>query len=121
MARINVTELFADPDFADPMAIIRRSSTVTTRGENLVRESSTNSVGCIQPTDGKTLKRLPEALRNEQLVSFWFKGEVGTTANCDYPSILLFRGRRYQIRHVFDWSNWGEGWSEGVCVAENLT
>lgn len=121
MAQIDVTALLTDPDFVDEMQLIRRSANVSGRGENMVKEVTTTSVGSVQPTDGKTLRRLPEALQQENLTSFWFNGEVPTTDGCAYPSVLVFKGKRFLIRHVFDWSNWGSGWSEGVCVAEKLT
>lgn len=121
MANIDVTPLFTDSDFIDEMRLITRSATVSTMGENLISESAKYVVGCIQPAEGKLLNRLPEALRNERVNSFWINGAVLTTENCKYPSILEYRGKRYQIRKLFDYTNWGAGWTEGVCVEENLT
>ena len=121
MAQIDVVELFTDPDFVDDIVLIRRSAAVSTLGENFIKETRFNSVGSIQPTDGKTLKRLPQSLQNENVSTFWFQGEIGDTDSCKYPSILVFKGRRYQIRQVMDWTNWGGGWCEGICVQEKLT
>lgn len=121
MAEIDVTELFTDPDFVDEMQIVRRKAAVNSRGENMVKETTIEAVGSIQPTDGKTLQRLPEALRLKNLSTFWVRGVINTTQGCAYPDVLVFKGRRYQVEHVFDWTNWGAGWSEGVCVFEGLS
>lgn len=118
MAQIDITELLTDPDFVDFISLITRKPTVNTLGENTVQEVELKSVGSVQPADYKTLKRLPEALQNENVSSFWFKGEIIATADCRYPSILVFKGKRYLVRQVADWTNWGAGWCEGVCVAE---
>ena len=121
MANIDVTQLFTDPDFCDPMKVITRVATVTSKGENLIKETSTLGVGSIQPIDGKALKRLPQSMQVEDLRSFWTNGQIADTEGCEYPSILVFQGRRYIVKHVFPWSNWGQGWTEGVCVAEALS
>lgn len=121
MAQIDVTELFTDPDFVDEMTLVTRVSAVNSLGENFIKETACQSVGSIQPTDGPTMKRLPQALQNENVSSFWFKGDLGNTDGCKYPSILVFKGSRFQVRSVFDWNNWGSGWSEGICVREKLS
>lgn len=118
MAQIDVTELFTDPDFVDQMSVITRSPSVSTLGENFMKEDTVRSVGSIQPISGDTVNKLPEAMRNENLLSFWFKGDIITTAPCKYSSVLVFRNQRFQVRHVFNWSNWGQGWCEGACIAE---
>lgn len=118
MALVDVTELLTDPDFVDEIKLISRTATVNSRGENILSETTINSVGSVQPIGAKTLMRLPEALRVENISTFWFKGEITATAPGKYASILVFRGKRYQVQTVFDWSNWGAGWCEGTCVAE---
>lgn len=118
MAQIDVSELFTDPDFVDEMTLITRVSLVNSQGENIIQESAKVSVGSVQPADYRTLKRLPDGLQNENVMSFWFKGEIITTAAGRYPSILLFKGKRFQVQQVQDWTNWGQGWCEGICVAE---
>ncbi len=118
MANIDVTELFSDPDFVDPMTVISRVPMVDSLGQNRLTETSVSSFGSIQPLSGDTVNRIPEALRNENVRSFYFKGVIVTSAPGEYPSIIVFRGKRYQVRHVFDWTNWGQGFTKGLCVAE---
>lgn len=118
MALIDVTELFTDPDFVDDMSIITRSPVVNTLGENILKEAIEMTVGSVQPADKDMVERLPDALRTKNMSSFWTKGRIIASDKCKYPSIIEFRGSRYQVIHIENWSNWGEGWIQGICVAE---
>lgn len=118
MAQIDVTELLSDPDFVDEMSILHRRPKVNSFGENTITEEKVDTVGSVQPASGRTLQRLPEALRVANVSSFWVKGGIIASEPGKYTDILVFRGKRYQVQIVFDWSNWGPGYSEGTCVAE---
>lgn len=118
MAQIDVTDVLSDPDFVDPMTIINRKPTVNEFGENTLAESGSPTVGSIQAASGKTLQRLPEALRVINVQSFWVKGKIVSDGSCQYPDILSFKGQRFAVQAVFDWTNWGAGWCEGTCVRE---
>lgn len=118
MADLDVTELLSDPTFVDPIKVITRVPTVNSKGENTLFESSRDTIGSVQPASGKTLMRLPEAMRVANVSSFWVKGEIVTSAEGKYPAQLAFRGRRFNVQLVFDWTNAGSGWSEGTCIAE---
>lgn len=119
MALIDVSELLTDPDFVDPISIIHRTQVVNSMGENTLTEAAVCTVGSVQPASGKTLMRLPEALRVANISSFWVKGKIVADGSTKYPDLLTFRGKRYQVQTVFDWSNYGQGYCEGTCVAEN--
>lgn len=108
----------SDPDFIDPIQVVTRVPAVNSLGESVITESVLDTVGSVQPASGRQLQRLPEALRLENLSSFWFKGTIVATAPQRYPSILVFGGIRYQVKNVMDWSNFGQGYTEGLCVAE---
>lgn len=118
MANLDVTELLSDPDFVDPVVLVNRVPFVNSLGENSLQESSLNTVGSVQPASGRTLQRLPEALRVANVSSFWLKATIIAAEPGKYSSILVFKGKRYQVQTVFDWSNYGEGYTEGTCVAE---
>lgn len=118
MAQIDITELLVDPDFIDPISIIHRISTVNNFGENVLVESVATGYGSVQPATGKTIQRLPEGLRVADVSEFYVKGTLVTDGSSLYPDILVFRGLRYQVQTVNDYSNWGAGWCQGTCVVE---
>lgn len=118
MAQIDVTELLTDPDFVDKIQVLNRYSRVDNLGDNTISEQCLNTIGSVQPASGKNLARLPEALRVANVMDFFFKGSLPLTDGNQYPSVLVFKGRRFQVQTVQDWSNWGSGWTQGTCVAE---
>lgn len=118
MGRIDVSQLLSDPNFVDAISVITRTPSVNGQGENAVSDSTLETVGSVQPATGKALTRLPEGLQNADVMSFWFRGQIIATEPGKYSSVLVFKGFRYQVKTVFDWSTWGAGWTEGLCVAE---
>lgn len=118
MALVDVTELLHDPDFVDPIQAITRYPRINSKGEQSFEEVTTDGVGSVQPASGKTLFKLPEEFRVANVSSFWFQGDIVASAPGKYSSVLVFKGKRYQVQMVFDWTNFGAGWCEGTCVAE---
>ena len=91
---------------------------VNAHGENVLTECPVDTVGSVQPIDGDTIQRIPETMRQANMMSFFLKGKITVSEKGRYPDILVFCGKRFQVKVVFDWSNWGAGYSEGMCVAE---
>lgn len=118
MALLDVDELMTDPDLVDEVTQIKRVSRADNFGQNVITEVCIQTVGSIQPASGAVLQRLPDFLRNSSVKSFWLKGIITATSPGKYTDILVSNGQRYQVQHIFDWSNWGEGFTEGVCVDE---
>lgn len=118
MAQIDVSELMDDPDFVDELTVLNRTSWVDNNGMNRTGEMDFKTVGSVQPASARTVQKLPEAMRVADMSSFWIKGTIVATAPGKYSSIIVFRKKRYQIISVADWSNFGAGYSEGICVAE---
>lgn len=118
MALIDVTDLLIDPDFVDPMAIIHRKPVIDEYGQNQLFETCVNTIGSIQPSSGKTLSRLPDALRILNVNTFWVKGIIVSDGTCQYPDILVFKGQRYAVQLLLDWTSYGPGWTEGVAIRE---
>jgi len=119
MAEIDVSELLTDPDFVDDLQVIRRSATVNSRGENVVTEPTTiSTVGSVQPAPAKAVQRLPEALRVSDVRAFFINLPIIQDGDSSYPDIIVYGGKRYQVITAAPWLNFGEGWNEGICVAE---
>lgn len=118
MSLIDVTELLSDPDFVDAVQVIDRGTRVNSAGENDLDEEPYDTVGAVQPASGKVVNRLPDALRVANVMSFWIQGEITAAKPGEYSCLLVFKGRRYQVQTVFDWTAAGAGWCEGTCVAQ---
>ena len=118
MAQLDVSELMTDPDFVDPVQLINRKPAVNNFGEATFVEEVENTHGSVQPASYRTVQKLPEAMRVANVCSFWIKGTIIASEPGKYASLLVFRGVRYQVQTVADWSNFGQGYTEGTCVAE---
>lgn len=118
MALVDVTELLYDPDFVDPVSIVHRTPSVNSYGENSLSESTVSTIGSVQPTTGKDLERIPEAIRFKDIRTFWVHGEIKSDGTATYPDLLVWKGQRYEVVSLKDWTNFGLGWTEGFCVRE---
>jgi hypothetical protein len=118
VGQVDVSDTLLDPELVDPIIIVRRTPITDSYGENQLKEQGFPTYGSVQPASGKTLQRIPEALRIAGVNSFWVKGEIISDGTCRYPDVLVFRGSRYAVQVIFDWTAWGQGWAEGTCVRE---
>ncbi len=116
MGQIDVSDVLGDPDFMDAIVLIHRAPCVDQYGKNHLKETGIQTFGCVQPASGKTLSRLPEALRVANLMSFWVKGKIVADGKSQYPDIIVSKGVRFEVQTVMDWTNWGDGWCEGTAV-----
>ncbi len=121
MAQIDVSDILSDPEFVDPIVVVKRTPSINSYGQNELSECKFQSHGSVQSVSGKTLQRLPEALRVANLYSFWVRGNITADGTQKYPDQLVFRGQKYNVQHIFDWTNWGAGWCEGTCIRERIT
>jgi hypothetical protein len=118
MSLVDVTELLGDPDFVGPMQQITRVTQVDGLGQNILTECCNDTFGSIQPISGREIFKIPESMRVANMMTFWIKGVIKATSPGKYSDILVFNGCRFQVMTVNDWSAWGQGYSEGACVAE---
>lgn len=122
MGQIDVSDIVNDADFTDPMTLIHRLATVNDKGENvLVNQAEICTFGVIQPASGKAIQRLPEAMRVANISTFWLKATIKPDGNGLYSDIIVYKGQRYAVQTVLDYTNWGQGWTEGTCVMEKPT
>lgn len=118
MALLDVSELLLDPDFIDTIQLVHRTATVNAMGETVLVESAVTTVGSVQPATAKEFQRVPEALRMSDWRAFYVKAEILTDGSSQYPDLLVFGGRRYEIKSTEPWLNFGQGWNKGLCVAQ---
>ena len=115
---IDITQSLGDPDFVAPIQQISRKYQVDSFGKTVITECVFNTVGSVQPISGADVQKVPELMRVVNMKTFWIKGQIIASEPGKYSDILVFLGRRFQILTVDDWSQWGVGYSQGVCVAE---
>lgn len=116
MARLDVTEILTDPDFADTGLICDRSTqTVGTDGIAVNNTKSIRFTGVVTSDQGDVLERMPGVERITGSITihsrFLLKdGSPGQTAD-----VVRWQGRRYTVSNVNDYSHFGRGFIVASC------
>lgn len=119
MALVDTSELLLDPDFADTVTLIRRSVGVNDYGENVMVETPCRVLMVVQGTMAESLDRLPEGARLSDLITVYFRGRLQPEAPDGYADVIVWNGRRYQVKSVTEnFMNWGRGFTKAVCALE---
>ena len=118
MALVDVSFLCYDPDFADAGELITRVMTVNEWGEGELTETAMPIVASFQPATGEDLQRLPEAAQFTDAIVVYYAGELSPERAGGYADVIVWRGRRYQVKTADPWGNYGQGYWRAVCVYE---
>jgi hypothetical protein len=111
MPRINVAKVLSNPLFQQTF-IVHRKSVAWVAGRAIITEVPLTFKGVVQNASSKQLFQVPEADRISGIMVFLSKKEMYTTTvfsdTEQYISDELeFRGRKYRVNLVNDWSNFG--------------
>ena len=113
MANLDVSFLLSDPDFVDNFTVVRRTQTVNAYGETQISEVASVVVGSVQPASPDDMQRLPDSAQRRDAVTVY----SGITLSADaYPDVVVWKGKRYQVRDSEDFGNYGDGYSKAVAT-----
>lgn len=115
MARIDVTEVLFDPDFADRLVCERNQQTVGSDGVAVNSTSTLNFVGVVTSDNGDILERVATGERVKGTITVHSKfilkdGSDGFTAD-----VVQWRGLRYTVTQANDFSHFGRGFVSATC------
>ncbi len=118
---IDLSFLLTNPLFVQPIEHVTRTAAVNLLGENIITDNCVGTFGSVQPVQAKEIQRIPEAMRTKNIQTFFLKGKIITAGTGLYSDILIFKGKRYTVLSTNDWSSYGQGWCEGLCVGIETT
>lgn len=116
MALLDVTDVVLDPDFMDTSLTYERNSvTVGSNGIATQTTVTTAFSGVVTSNTGDILERMTDGERIKGSITIHTKtvlndGATGTTAD-----IVQWRGRRYTVSNVNDYSHFGRGFIAANC------
>lgn len=115
MADLDVTEILDDEDFSDVVTCLRGVQTVGSNGLASVVQTSTDFVAVVTNGGGDSLIRDPGGSRTsgDILVHSTFLLVAGSDTND--ADIIVWKGRRYTVVNVSDWSHFGPGFTAASC------
>lgn len=123
MPLLDVNDAF-DSQMLDPMTVIRRTMTVTSKGRTQVTETvvTPSPLGVITAASPDDLARLPEAEYQNRAISiytpFRLQGATRDEAGAEtLPDHVLYHGAVYVVRALDDFSGYGRGFVSAVAVA----
>lgn len=103
---IDVSELIHDPDFSEPLIIIKKSGAWKS-GEFRTTDDLTEALGIVRPTSGEDVETVPEGDRKSELKTFFLTEEVSSDNGNAIPDIIVWNQQKYKVVKVFDWGNHG--------------
>jgi galactose-6-phosphate isomerase len=109
MALLDVSDVLLDPDFADSLQVERVKKTVGTNGLAIETSRKYPISGVVTNANGDRLKRLSigERVDGSILVHCRFVMNEG--------DVITWKGRRYTVTSVDDYSNFGRGFVAATC------
>jgi hypothetical protein len=120
MPTLDVTEVLDDADICDTFSVIRRTEVVNNFGEPVLTEVQTDGVlGVVSPGSGSLV-------RSDDMQSLTKTITVVTTFRLQGPSediqpdIVVWKGSRFLVTTLDDFTNFGAGHTEAECVSMNL-
>jgi hypothetical protein len=116
MARLDVTDILTDPDFMDAGLVCERSLQVV--GNNGVAVNTTKTtkfIGVVTSDSGDILERMPGVERIKGSISIHTKFLLNDGAPGQTADVVRWRGRRYTVSNVNDYSHFGRGFIVANC------
>lgn len=113
---LDVTEVLDDPHFLDTTAqLVRSTETVGAHGRSTVVEAAPVPLRAVVTVDPASLRRLPDGTRAQMAIMVWTRTELVSVQTGRPADSVLWRGRRYQVMSVSDWSTYGQGFYSASC------
>jgi hypothetical protein len=116
MARINVSRILRSPRYTDEILIYRRIDVINEFGEfTPVDQDPITDIAVVENASVNDLKMLPDTATLDNTILVIYNGLLNLETEDTYADIVLWKGKRYQVRDVKDWSNWGQGFIKAIC------
>lgn len=110
---INVSEILNDPDLTQSFIVHRKSGTWID-GRFVQTETDLTFWGVVENANPKEMFQVPEGDKISGMVKFYSTSEMFTTREEGTSDEIEFRGDRYRVLTVNDWSNFGYFCAIGV-------
>jgi hypothetical protein len=123
MPLLDVTSVLLDPDFAEPVTVLRRRENNNDYGEVEISEERIPVIGVVT-SGGSPLERRPDgqiwpyAITVHTIFRLIGPSRDGDRPAGHYqPDVVLWNGARYLVHRLSDYSNFGAGFVSADCTA----
>lgn len=115
MASLDVSFLLTDPDFADTLTARRLAQSVGSNGRAVSIATDADFVGVAFPGTGNLLVRGPDGERVSADMTVATMHPLSAGSDGNPADEVVWRGSRYTVKSVQDYSNWGAGFVLALC------
>lgn len=127
MPLLDMSDALLSPEIASFVTVLRRTENVNNFGEasNVVQHIP-RVVAVVTNPGPNDLKRLPEYSAGDSVISvvtrYPLRGASQVNPVDNYqPDVILWRGAQYLVQDLKDYTAYGAGFVEALCVETNFT
>jgi len=123
MPLIDVSDVIDDVEFSDTFTVVRRLEQVGNDGVSALQlYKFPNVSGEVYPTSPNALQQTPDARRTQKSITVVTKFRLRGTAQNEVqqtyqPDLVIWAGEYFQVEAPNDYSRYGAGFIEAVCIA----
>lgn len=121
MPFLDVSDVISDPDFADTVTRHRLVLSVNAYGEGSTVSTDTTLVAVVTQGGGDVLDRTGDAEKIKGSITVHTTGDLTAGDGTLDADEVTWRGRRYIVDSVSDWSSYGVGYVAASCTLKKLS
>lgn len=116
MALLDVSDILTDPDFVS-FGLVCERNTQTVGADGLATNSTTLTPfsGVITSDNGDVLERTADGARIKGNMNIHTRFPLDDGSSANAADIVQWKGRRYTVTVVNDWSHFGQGFICATC------
>lgn len=116
MADLDVNEVIEDPLFTSEVTLIATAESADAYGNPLWTDGAEATVQAVVTSDMRNMLRITDDLRVDGMILVRFPTEDAPTGftGTGYDAVM-WQGRRYVVKDVADYSQFGRGFYRMVC------
>ena len=121
MANLDLAFLAYDPDFSEPVTLIRRlhSVNVNAYGEGSMTEISTQIVAVVDAVSNEIMEKFPEMAVLSGSIEVFYAGSLYAQSPQGYSDIIVWNSNRYEVTKIIESdATTGQGFTRALCVLE---
>lgn len=117
MPQLDVSFLTTDPDFSEALTIIRRTQSAGSNGRAITTETEIIPApfGVVTPGAVSPVYRAAEYESAGDAISVCTNFVLRSAQAGHLPDILVWRGSRYYVQKIMDYSQFGAGFVVAEC------
>lgn len=121
MALLDVIEAISDPMLTDMITVYRMAQTVGSNGRTTSNQTATSIYAIVQAGEGRNVNVFDGGQQVQESMNVFSTFVFIAEAEGVTGDEVEWRGRRWRVTRVVDYSNYGSGYTQAVCLLKTTT